>query len=304
MSFLLAPNQHDHHAQIPPRSHPPALPMASTCCYNGTSRLAGHPCYNQAAFMAPPGRVMGSWAPNTHIGHRNTQECFECFCNAHLVLHGKCYPVSKVVLCAFAAHRAGQVAGSMVCNNITSLHAYRIAHALPWPMPLRLKYIITGIEHACLDSSRAALQPPASLPLLHTVYKETSVVGGLQAAVCACALAAFYKQFCMGKLLLKSILTYNPQVHPLRTMWTDGPTLSIVLCWTKTMRNASAVVALAPQPSSCTCLVATMHSLVASQHAPHRAHLFTYSVAGTFQPLMKRMFLAEVNAIAAAHSLV
>jgi hypothetical protein len=133
----------------------------------------------------------------------------------------------------FAAHRAGQVAGSTVCNNVARLHAYHIAHALPWPTPPHFKYIITSAECTHPDSSRVALQPPASLPLLCVVYKEINIVVGLQIAVCACALAAFYGQFHMGELLPKSNSAYNPWVHSLHATWTNGPTPSIMLCWTK-----------------------------------------------------------------------
>jgi hypothetical protein len=248
--------------------------------------------------------VMGSWAPNTHVGHRSTQARFDCFCNAHLVPRGKRYPVSKVVLCAFTAHRARRVTGGTVCNNIVGLHAYPIAHALPWPTPPCLKYIITGVEHAWPDSSRLALQPPASLPLLRSIYEETDTGVGLAAAVCACAFAAFYRQFRMGELLPESISTYDPRVHPLRAAWVNGPVPSIRLPWTKTTRNAGAVVALTLQPSSWTCLVAAMCYLVAAHQVPHRAHLFMYRVARTFRPLMKRVFLAEVNTFATAHGLV
>jgi hypothetical protein len=192
----------------------------------------------------------------------------------------------------------------MVHNNIASLHMYHITHTLPWPTPPCLKYNLTGIEHTHPDSSRAALQRPASLPLLRVVYEETNVGSGLQAAVCACALATFYGQFRMDELLPKSISTYNPHVHPSRATWTDGPALSITLCWTKMTQNTGVVVALAPQPSSQMCPVAAMHSLVACHHVPRRAHLFAYSVARMFWPLTKCVFLAEVNTIATAHGLV
>jgi hypothetical protein len=114
--------------------------------------------------------IMGLWAPNMRVGHRNALAHFEHFCNAYLMPRGKRYPISEAVLCAFAVHRAGRVAGLTVCNDIAGLHAYHIAHALPWPMPLHLKYIITGIERACPEASWRTLRPPASLPLLCAVY--------------------------------------------------------------------------------------------------------------------------------------
>jgi hypothetical protein len=248
--------------------------------------------------------VMGSWVPNTRVGHRSAQARFDRFCNAHLVPRGERYPVSEAVLCAFAAHRAGRVAGGTVRNDIAGLHAYHIAYALPWPTPPRLKYIITGVERARPDSSRSALRPPASLPLLRSIYEETDTAGGLAVAVRACAFAAFYGQFRMGELLPDTISTYDPRVHPLRAAWVNGPVPSIRLPWTKTTRNAGAVVALTLQPSSWTCLVAAMCYLVAAHQVPHRAHLFMYRVARTFRPLMKRVFLAEVNTFATAHGLV
>jgi hypothetical protein len=242
--------------------------------------------------------VMGSWALRTRIGHRGACARFDRFCDVYLVPRNERYPVSEEVLCAFAAHRAGRVAGATVRNDIAGLHAFHTAHSLPWPIPPRLKHIITGVERARPPSSRMDIRLPVSLPLLRGVYEETDPTVALEAAVRACAFTAFYGQYRLGELLPDSLSAFDPQMHPTRAAWSGGRAPSITLPWTKTTRNAGAVIPLAPQPHSRTCPVAAMKAFLKRHRVSRRAHLFAYRVDGALRPLTKRVFLAEINAIA------
>jgi hypothetical protein len=243
--------------------------------------------------------VEGAWAPGTRAGHLNSVARFRRFCIAQRVPQKERFPVSEEVVCAFAAHRAGRVAGATVRNDIAGLHAYHTTHGLPWPISIRLKYIITGVERARPDSSRRALRLPASLAMLRGIYDATDWASDLSVAVFACALVAFWGQFRLGELLSDSIHAFDPALHPTRSAWSGTGNPSIRLPWTKTTRNAGAFVVLPPQPRSRTCPVTAMATMFRTCRAPANAPLFGHTVDGVFRPLVKRVFLAEVNRIAA-----
>jgi integrase len=288
---------------IAPTGAPPAPVRAAWFRPTAVPAVApdatGHGWQPPAALRALEHRTtLDGWAPKTRVGHRNAKARFVRFCDAFLVPLNERFPVSEAVLCAFAAHRAGRVAGATVRNDLAGLHAYHTLHGLPWPSPPRLRYIVAGVERARPASSRQALRPPVSLPLLRGVHEGTNLNVGLQAAVRACAFVAFYGQYRMGELLPEAISDFDPRWHPTRAAFHGGRTPSITLPWTKTTLGAGAVITLAPQPHSRTCPVTAIRDFLKRHPMPRRAHLFAYRVDGVFRPLTKRVFLAEVNAIA------
>jgi hypothetical protein len=224
----------------------------------------------------------GTWVPSTRASHLNSITRFQCFCIMQHVPQKERFPILEEVLCAFAVHRAGHVAGATVCNDIAGLHVYHTTHRLPWPTLICLKYIITGVKCACPNSSCKALQLPASLKMLHGIYNATNWASDLSVAVFACVLVAFWGQFQLGKLLLDSIHAFNPALHPTRLAWSGMGNPSIRLPWTKTTRNTGTIVVLPPQPRSQTCLVTAMAAMFQTCCVPANALLFGHTIDGVF----------------------
>jgi hypothetical protein len=241
----------------------------------------------------------GRMGPGTLNSYANTMERFRRFCIAQRILQGKHLPVLEEVLCAFAAHRAGRVAGATVRNDVAGVHVYHTTHGLLWPSSPHLKYILTRVERTHLQSSRKDLRLPASLAMLRGIYDATNWTSDLSIAVFACTLVAFWGQFRLGKLLVDSLHAFDPAMHPVRAAWSGASSPSIQLPWTKTTRNTGAVVSLPPQPCSRTCPVTAMITMIQTCPTPPNAPLFGHMVDGTFRPLTKRLFLAEVNQIGA-----
>jgi hypothetical protein len=120
-------------------------------------------------------------------------------------------------------------------------------------------------------------------------------------AILACALAAFWGQFCLGELLPTLRTSFTPELFPTQASWGSLSGTSITLPWTKTTKSRGSVVRLPPQ-SSQTCPVAAVTQYLCKFNAPALSALFSFSGPdGMVRPLTKKAFLNHTNAVWARH---
>jgi integrase len=224
---------------------------------------------------------------------------FRAFCVREHVPEAERFPVSEPVICAFAASRSGLVSGSTARNDVAGVRAFHVARNAAWPASERLRLILEGVERLRPPSSHQPERPPVTLDLLRALADYLDPSSSRDAAILACAFVAFWGQCRLGELLPLSAQAYLLHHQPSRSSWCQDQLDALHLPWTKTTRSKGATVPLFRQ-SSRTCPVTCLRRFLRDHPAPRRAHLFAYAdQGGTARPLVKRVFLARVNQVAA-----
>jgi hypothetical protein len=213
---------------------------------------------------------------------------------------GCVFPVEETVLCAWLVTMHGVNAGSTAENALAGVRAEHILAGLPFPDSERVVRILKSIERGRPKSSRRPRRPHVTLDMLRCLVDSLPNPSPFHAAVIACALAAFWGQFRLGKLLPTLQQVFNPRYYPTRAAWSASQNGSIVIPWTKTNPDG-ATIRLPPQLSR-TCAVMAMTRYTRSHPAPADAPLFSYkNPRGERVALTKRAFLNAVVPIWTRH---
>jgi hypothetical protein len=244
--------------------------------------------------------ILDGWAPSTRKNHDAVVKVYNAFCTCKQVPLSERYPAVEQVIVAFAADRAGRIAGTTARNLVTGLKAYHVARNWPWNGSQRVKLAVEGVETARPRSSVLESRLAVTLIMLRILFDTLDPNNPFDCVVLTCALVAFWGQFRLGKLLPKSQGTFADNRHPTISSWTaSGRLITIRLPWTKTTKSAGAEVLLQSQKSR-TCPVLAMNRLTQTHKSikDKLTHLFAYPLGNSkWIPLTKQAFLARVNSV-------
>jgi hypothetical protein len=245
--------------------------------------------------------LSGGWAPSTLNNHAGAVCQYKEFCHTIGVPLHLVWPAHEPILCAFAADHAGRVAKSTVQSELAGIKAHHTSLNIPWADSPRLKAILEGVERNRPAHSLLPPRPPVTLDMIRMLIDDLSSSDSLDLAVRACATLAFWGQLRLGEVLPTSQKAFSVVCHPTPASWCGGHAPSLLLPCTKTTRTRGAVVSIFKQASR-TCPISNMKRYLAGTNPSAGSALFVYHRSdGRLVVLTKRVFLARVNTVWAAH---
>ncbi|KAF8130912.1 hypothetical protein K438DRAFT_1454456, partial [Mycena galopus ATCC 62051] len=179
-----------------------------------------------------------AWADSTIKKYAYGLDTFHKFCNNERVPHGQRLPACEELLCAFAASRAGEIAGGTVRGAIAAIKAWHIIEDARWQGGIRLRYTLKGVENLAPDESRRDQRPPVTKEMVDMLGRSLNLIDAADAAVYATACCVFWGQVRLGEILLETQGSYKigriPLVSDLSNPVTDAGTRILRLPFTKT----------------------------------------------------------------------
>ncbi|EIW81264.1 hypothetical protein CONPUDRAFT_73044 [Coniophora puteana RWD-64-598 SS2] len=142
-----------------------------------------------------------AWAVSTREKYTSAISVFLAFCSTELVPEPARLPASEYLLCAFAASRIGNIAGTTVQGYIAALKAWHVYNNAPWLGGPRLNLVLNGVENMTPTSSRRPPRPPVTRDMLLLLAARLSSSSFVDVAVLAAATTVFYGQCWLGEIL-------------------------------------------------------------------------------------------------------
>ncbi|KAJ7103266.1 hypothetical protein B0H15DRAFT_1017052 [Mycena belliarum] len=168
--------------------------------------------------------IQNAWAQPTLKKYGASLEAFLRFCDKENIPDSQRLPAGEVLLCAFAASRAGEIAGSTARDAIAAVKAWHVVHDADWNGGLRLKYTLRGVEHLAPSTSKHDERPPVTAAMLDILERKLDHSDPKDAAVFAAACCAFWGQADLGELLSTAQGSYKQGRIPLGSDLKPPPT--------------------------------------------------------------------------------
>lgn len=244
-------------------------------------------------------RVMADGlAESTRTKYASGLESFLTFCDSQLVPAGLRIPADELLLCAFAASKAGSHAKQTVQNTMSALRAWHIFHDAKWNGGPRLQYVLSGIARRAPPS-----RPPRPLvtrAMLDLLHKHLPAASPINACILAAADVAFWTQRRLGELLSPHTATFKSDLIPLRrhlgSPSTQQGSRGLHLPWTKTKKSHGDDTVVLRQNGPCDPVAALSHHLHLN-NMPRTIPLFSYHHGPGWRHLTKHQLLRACNAI-------
>lgn len=242
-------------------------------------------------------------AKSTQSNYLSTWRAFEAFCDSQHIDTSLRFPADELVLCAFAASKAGTLAGGTAANQIAGLKTWHAIRNKPWAGGARLAYVLKGVNNLAPESSRKAPRPPITPRMLQHLHDKLDLNLPRDAAVFAVATTAFWGQCRLGELLATSRRTTHnlalPSVASLGGKTSLNGSRELHLPKTKTNQKNGQTIVLTRQEKKVDPLRAIALMLQANNKQPREANLFLFREGplGTMRALTKELFLARCNEI-------
>ncbi|KAF8139487.1 hypothetical protein K438DRAFT_2030542 [Mycena galopus ATCC 62051] len=229
-----------------------------------------------------------AWADSTIKKYAYGLDAFHKFCDNEHVPHGQRLPACEELLCAFAASRAGEIAGGTQGG-------------------IRLRYTLKGVENLAPDESRRDQRPPVTKEMVDMLGRSLNLTDAADAAVYATACCAFWGQVRLGEILSETQGSYKigriPLVSDLSNPVTDAGTRILRLPFTKTKgaRGDNSILCRQSFPSD---PIKAVENHLAVNSIPGDLPLFSHrTTTGSIICLTRRKFLQRCNTIWAAHNI-
>ncbi|KAJ7135926.1 hypothetical protein C8R44DRAFT_595316, partial [Mycena epipterygia] len=182
--------------------------------------------------------IRHAWADSTLKKYGYGLEAFLAFCDTENIAKNQRLPANEFLLCAYAASRAGEIAGGTARAAIAAVKAWHIIHDEEWQGGMRLRYVLRGVENLTPASSKRDPRPPVSATLLNVLDTELDHKDPKDAAVFASACCAFWGQIRLGEILSDTQGSYIenriPLVSHLEPPSTPAGSRMLKLPYTKT----------------------------------------------------------------------
>ncbi|KAJ7071761.1 hypothetical protein B0H15DRAFT_754358, partial [Mycena belliarum] len=159
--------------------------------------------------------MQNAWADSTLDKYGASLEAYFHFCNKEQVSRRQRLPADEFLLCAFAASRAGEVAGGTARGAVAAVKAWHIVNGEQWNGGIRLRYTLRGVEKLAPSSSKRNERPPVTAAMLDVLDEELDHNDPKDAAVFVTACCAIWGQARLGELLSTAQGSYKQGRIPL-----------------------------------------------------------------------------------------
>jgi hypothetical protein len=116
--------------------------------------------------------IRHAWADSTLQKYGQSLEAFHHFCSKEGISAEQRLPANEFLLCAFAASRVGEIAGSTARGAIAAVKAWHIIHDEEWQGGIRLRYTLRGVENLAPSKSKKDARPPITTDMLSLIVCE------------------------------------------------------------------------------------------------------------------------------------
>jgi hypothetical protein len=213
-------------------------------------------------------------------------------------------PTSFLLLVAFISDHKGLISGKTIKAWLSGLKAWHNLNHTPWSGD---DWWVQMARTATLKEGTAfckAPHTPITTDHLHSLYKSLNASSPCDAAIWACAMAAFWGCCQLGKLLVTNTVSFDPAFHvchlvaiSFKTNRNNCSSASLHLPWTKTTKQeGSTLVLTAHHDILCPVSALRNHFLVNSA-VPPDAPLFAFCSPVSWHHLQKHSFLNRCNKI-------
>lgn len=245
--------------------------------------------------------IQNAWAKSTLGKYGNGVDHFLGFCKLEKVSEKFRLPASEFLLCAFAAHRAGTIAGGTIRNEISAVHAWHTLNNATYHGGSRLAYVLKGCEDLTPDSSRKPPRPPITRSMLEILHKHLDKDNPFDACCAFTASVAVWGQIRLGELLSDTLTKWDPTHIPSgRHM---GPPSSnagsrlLHLVDTKVAGKKGEDVYICRQRGPSDAIKAYENHMRVNKTPPDEPLCSYESAPGKYLPLTRKRFLAHCNEV-------
>ncbi|KAJ7102903.1 hypothetical protein C8R44DRAFT_294902 [Mycena epipterygia] len=245
--------------------------------------------------------ILHAWAESTLKKYEYGLEAYWKFCDTEGVAIDKRLPADEFLLCAFAASRAGEIAGGTVRGSIAAVKAWHVIHDEHWRGGVRLRYTLRGVENLTPASSKQEQRPPVTADMLNALGRGLDQDAPLDAAVFGAACCALWGQIRLGEILSDNQGSYKegriPLAADLAPPSTSAGSRMLRLPWTKTKREKGDNAMLCRQKGPADPINAIENHLRVND-VPPNLPLFAYrNKSGDFICLAKKKFIRRCNEV-------
>lgn len=253
--------------------------------------------------------LLSGQSPGTTARLKTARRQFLSFCDSVHVPQRQIFPSSEVVLCAFAVHLSGKMAGSTIRGKLSALRSWHLAEGTEWHGASRLGNVLKGVDRATPSSSRMPARKPITRDMLKLLVSDLHSSSGRDTAILAIALVSFFAQLRLGEILPTSEREFHrfpdrfPRVSHVSASTTSHGSCRVSLPKTKTSVSGEDVI-VSRQKNSSTDPVHALRRHIRKNTSRVGEFLATYRDSdGRSCVLTKRIFLSRCNEIWKKHGL-
>jgi hypothetical protein len=249
--------------------------------------------------------IQHAWADSTLKKYGQSLEAFHHFCNAEGVSMDQRLPANEFLLCAFAASRVGEIAGSTARGAMAAVKAWHIINDAEWQGGIRLRYTLRGVENLAPAKSKKEARPPITREMLDVLEAKLDHNDPKDAAVFAAACCAFWGQLRLGEILSDTEGSFKrgriPTASDLRPPTSPRGTRVLHLPWTKTKKSSGDDAILCRQQGPSDPIRAVEEHLKANDIPPDLPLFAHRNTAGNLICLTRKKMLRRCNEIWGRH---
>ena len=235
------------------------------------------------------------FAPSTRVTYASQRKLYQ-----HLCVLGDINPVplSQDNVCRYIAFLSQKLAYTSIKQYI---HVVRImhleaGHANPFQGSWHIDMLLKGTKRVLGTAHKQKL--PITPAILRQLFKQIDFTLPLEVTLWAACLVAFFSFFRKSNLLVKSITSFDSNLHLCRrdaTFTEDG--VSLAVRWSKTIQYRQRIlhIPLPRIPGSPLCPAQTLILALRLCNSPPSAPLFTYPTRKGWLPLTVQVFQDKLH---------
>src|ERR1700753_1699824 len=161
---------------------------------------------------------LSSFQPATQATYGSGLLAFHVFCDQKNIPEEQRAPVDILILQSFVATLAGIYSAPTITNYVAAVRAWHIVHGIPWNINSpEVNATIKGAKAMAPTSSTKAKRDPMTVAYIEGLRLRLSDQAPLDVAVFACLTSAFWSTARLGELMVRTLLSFNPQIHVKRS---------------------------------------------------------------------------------------
>ncbi|KAJ7747966.1 hypothetical protein DFH07DRAFT_802895 [Mycena maculata] len=243
--------------------------------------------------------IQNAWAESTLKKYNQGLKAFLRFCDTEQINPDQRLPADEFLLCAFAASRAGEIAGVTARGAVAAVKAWHIINNAEWRGGIRLRYTLRGVEN--LGPSKHDQRPPVTEAMLRALDKDLDHGDPKDAAVFATACCAYWGQIRLGEILSETqgsfIAGRIPLASNLGPPSTPAGSRVLRLPYTKTKGNKGDDAMLCRQRSTSDPINAIEEHLKINSIPPELPLFSHRNKGGDLICLTRKKLMLRCNAI-------
>ncbi|KIJ09687.1 hypothetical protein PAXINDRAFT_87109 [Paxillus involutus ATCC 200175] len=158
--------------------------------------------------------ITHTWADSTKETYGSGLLAFHVFCDNRKIPESECAPAIPSIISAFISTLAGSYSGSAVSNYINGVRAWHTVHGLDWALNnTETDALLKAASSLAPPQSKRPPREPYTVDLLVSIRSHLDLSSPLHAATFACLTSAFYATTRVGKLTVKTLLSFDPLSH-------------------------------------------------------------------------------------------